>query len=180
VPIYLEVINRFPEYVLTGVGMGNFYGSWGKNTKFHINEDITGVHNCLAQVTIFWGIIGLACYVFLIWRGFRSVRTCARRRGTFGLAIVGLSAAALMWSMFIHELERKEFSIVLGLLIAADRSDPVRKRNLVKQGRIKIIFNTPQRSKGLRSLQELRCSSVLKNNELGFSWMTREHLLKNG
>jgi hypothetical protein len=119
VPIYKEVIERFPEYILTGVGMGNFSGDWGKQTKFNMGKFISGAHNCLVQVTINWGLIGLIAFLGLMWQAYK----CIPRRGStdpLQFCILGLAVAASVWSMVIHNLEGKEFSIALGLLIAAD------------------------------------------------------------
>ena len=114
VPIYKEVIERFPEYILTGVGMGHFYGDWGRRTEFNMGGGlISGVHNCPAQVAINWGLLGLIAFLRLIWQAYK----CIPRRGStdpLRLCILGLAVAAVVWLMVIHNLEGKEFSIVLG------------------------------------------------------------------
>jgi hypothetical protein len=117
-PIYLEVIERIPEYILTGVGMGNFYSEWGKQTKFG-GKTVGGVHNCVAQVTINWGLIGLIVFLRLIWQAYQ----CFPRRGgtdSLRLSLLAISVATLAATMFSHNLEDKIFSVALGFLAAAD------------------------------------------------------------
>lgn len=120
--IYKEIINKFPEYIMTGVGSGNFYGDWGRQTQFYLRgREVTGVHNCAAQVAINWGVLGLVLFLLILRLAYKRLQ---KREYTdaIRLSILGLAASALVWSMFIHELQRKEFSIALGFLIASDRA----------------------------------------------------------
>ena len=68
-----------------------------------------------AQVTLYWGLLGLLAFLALIWQAYR----CLPRRyraDPLGLCLLGLAIVLMVKSFFSHNLERKELSIVLGLL----------------------------------------------------------------
>ncbi len=118
--VYAAVVKRIPEYVLFGVGMGRFYNEWGKQNEFRTpGGAVVGSHNCLAQVTINWGLIGLATFLMFIWRAYRCI---PHRWGKdrLHLCLLGLAVSVMGWSMLMHDLQAKEFSLALGLLIATD------------------------------------------------------------
>lgn len=119
--VYQAAIDHFPEYVLTGVGAGNFYSSWGRRSQFSkMNGGVVGSHNCLVQVTLYWGILGLTAFLLIYWFAYRCVPRFCKREAT-ALAVAGLGISVLLYSMVIHNLYAKEFSIVLGLLAGAHR-----------------------------------------------------------
>jgi hypothetical protein len=119
--VYQAAIDHFPEYVLTGVGAGNFYSSWGRRSQFSkMNGRVVGSHNCLVQVTLYWGILGLTAFLLIYWRAYRCVPRFCKREAT-ALAVAGLGISVLLYSMVIHNLYAKEFSIALGLLAGAHR-----------------------------------------------------------
>ncbi len=118
--IYTAALKHLPEYALTGVGMGHFYGDWGHGTEFeNMWGNVSGTHNCFAQVMICWGVGGLLTFSLIIWNAYRSL---PRRRGQdpLLLCLLGISVSAAVFLMFTHEIELKQFSAVLGLLAAAD------------------------------------------------------------
>jgi hypothetical protein len=119
--VYQAAIDHFPEYVLTGVGAGNFYSSWGRRSQFSkTNGGVVGTHNCLVQVTLYWGILGLTAFLLIYWRAYRCVPRFCKREAT-ALAVAGLGISVLLYSMVIHNLYAKEFSIALGVLAGAHR-----------------------------------------------------------
>lgn len=119
--VYAAVLTHFPEYFITGVGMGNFYGAWGRGSEFGNRYGIVaGTHNCFCQVTICWGVGGLVTFLFIIWNVYRSFPRRGDDRDALLLCLLGVSVSAAVFLMFTHEIELKPFSAVLGLLAASD------------------------------------------------------------
>lgn len=117
--VYKTAIDHLPEYVFTGVGAGNFWSSWGRGTAFADHKGrVSGSHNGLLQVTLYWGVLGLMALLLIYWRAYRCVpRFC--KRETAALGLVGIGVSLLLFSMVIHNLYAKEFSLGLGLLAGA-------------------------------------------------------------
>jgi O-antigen ligase len=112
---YGTAVKYFPEYVLTGFGISPLYDKASSTTKvWYLSE----THNIFLQVTVFWGLFGLLALLTLVWQAYQCL---PRRSGAepLGLCLRGLGASLLVYSLFVHNLEDKEFSIVLGLLAGA-------------------------------------------------------------
>jgi len=118
-PVYGAVIHHFPDYIWTGVGIGNFYKNWGKKSQFAKFGGVSGPHNCYAQAAINWGILSLLALIGVIWRAYKRFpkNDC---KDSIYLSLVGLSVGAIVWSMTTQCIEGKEFSVILGFLAAAD------------------------------------------------------------
>lgn len=118
--VYTAVLESLPEYVITGVGAGNFRKSWASRHGFGKGRDLLGAHNSFAQVTIYWGILGLLGVLAIIWQAYRwfpiSCRTSALK-----LALLGTSVSLLLYMMVMDNLYAKEFSLGLGLLVGANQ-----------------------------------------------------------
>jgi hypothetical protein len=120
--VYTAAIEHLSEYVITGVGSGNFWTSWGFNSRFasgssgHLN--LLAAHNLFVQVTIFWGLPALLALIVLVWQGYRCL---PKHCGTdpLSLCMLGIAVAVLVLSMFISELYSKDFSLALGGLVGA-------------------------------------------------------------
>ena len=130
--VYNAVIENLPEYVLTGVGVNHFYGDWGMRTGFRIGRraGVKGTHNIFAQVTVYWGLLALLALLVLVWQAYR----CLPQRYSaepLGLCLLGIAVSLMVYSMFMHNLEHKEFSITLGLLVGA--SHWIRPRGIVRR-----------------------------------------------
>jgi len=111
--------DHLPEYVLTGVGAGNFYKDWGRKTELaNQSGRVSGVHNCFLQVTMYWGILGLAALLHIYWQGYWCIPQHSRREPS-SLSLLGIGASLLLYSMVIHNVYAKEFSVGLGLLAGA-------------------------------------------------------------
>ena len=113
--IYTAVVDTFPEYVLTGVGAGNFWGSWAFARGF-----IAGAHNVFAQVTINWGLVGLLALLMVIWQAYRCLPKQCENDG-LALCLFGIAIALLLRGQFIHDFYAKEFALGLGVLVGARR-----------------------------------------------------------
>jgi hypothetical protein len=117
--VYQAAMDHLPEYIVTGVGSGNFWSSWGAKTEFKgMNSRVSGSHNSLFQVTLYWGIGGLLTYLLVFWQAYR----CLPRRGVHdvtALCLIGISVSLLLYAQVIHNLYAKEFCLGLGLLAGA-------------------------------------------------------------
>jgi hypothetical protein len=123
--VYSAVIEHFPEYFITGVGVGNFWGEWGMRsafaerliTKRGIDFTVIGAHNGLAQITIYWGLAGLFALIMLIWQAYRCL---PRGRGPDGLSlcVLGMAVSSFLAMMAAGDIYSKLFSLVLGMVVA--------------------------------------------------------------
>jgi len=128
--LFKATIENLPEYVLTGVGVNHYYGDWGERAGF----TGSGTHNIFAQVTVYWGLLGLLALLVLVWQAYR----CLPRRYSaepLGPCLLGVAVSLMVYSMFMHGLEHKEFSITLGLLVGA--SHWIRPRGIVRRSVVK-------------------------------------------
>jgi hypothetical protein len=120
--IYLLAIEHFPEYFITGLGEGNFWGPWGlknwmKKKYLGRRAVVIGPHSCFIAVTIYWGIAGLLAYLAMVYQAYRCFPNKCRR-DALSLCLLGLSLMLLMFMMNGHGMASKEFSLGLGLLVS--------------------------------------------------------------
>jgi hypothetical protein len=84
-----------------------------------------GAHNAFFQVTIWWGVTGLAALCYAIWRLARLVPPL-RSTDPYEIALVALSLTLFLRLFVTHVIYAKSFSIGIGLLVArrlAQRSE---------------------------------------------------------
>lgn len=113
--VYNSAIEHFPEYAISGVGVGNFWES--REIRKRLASGV-GLHNCFLQVTVYWGLLGLLTLIAVVWQVWRIVPTRARN-DELALCLVGISMTLLCLLMVIHNLYSKQFSLGLGLLVGA-------------------------------------------------------------
>jgi O-Antigen ligase len=121
--IYKAAIDHLPEYVLTGVGAGNFQGPWGMRTDFYLGRGRTvvhGAHNTFIQVTIFWGVAGLLAFILVIYLAYCCLPT-GGGKDVLVLCLYGIGVSVLLQMMSGHGLANKEYSLVLGMLVGGQR-----------------------------------------------------------
>ncbi len=119
--VYGAALDRLPEYVLTGIGAGNFWSHWGRRTELaSASGRVSGTHNCFLQVTMYWGIVGLITLLAIFWQASHCLPRNANREPA-ALALVGISVSILLFSMVSHNIYAKEFTLALGLLVGAHR-----------------------------------------------------------
>jgi O-Antigen ligase len=116
--LYKAAIDNLPDYVLTGVGAGNFKGPWGQRTDFYKekNRTVYGAHNAFIQVTINWGLAGLLVLILVVYLAY----CCLPRGGgkdVLVLCLYGIAVALLLRLIVTHGLADKEYSLGLGLLV---------------------------------------------------------------
>jgi hypothetical protein len=110
VALYVLALRYLPEYVLTGVGVGNspnVLGEWS-----------TWVHNSFLQVTIHLGILGLLAFITVIWLAYKCVPKESGKDG-LALALIGVALSLFLLLFFTHNYNEKHFSLGLGMLVAA-------------------------------------------------------------
>lgn len=116
--VYTAAVEHFPEYMLTGVGVGNFWGVWGMHSKFASGHGVLGAHNVFIQVIIYWGLIGIGAFLAVIWQAYRCLpKQCGN--DTEALCLPGIAISLLLLMLVMHNLYAKEFSLGLGLLVGA-------------------------------------------------------------
>jgi hypothetical protein len=118
--VFSAIIEHFPEYALTGVGISDFYGRWGQRTGFvkYDGFSVSGAHNIFAQVTVLWGISGLLALLAMVWLTYRYF---PKRCGPdpLRLCLLGIAITVLLELLVTHVIAGKEFSIGLGMIVGA-------------------------------------------------------------
>jgi hypothetical protein len=115
--IYKAVYDNLSEYIMLGVGSGNFWSVWGRRAGFFYRKGITGAHNSFAAVTIYWGIIALFLMLLIIWLARRSIPRFAGR-SPLSTAVVGTSLGVLVVLCVSHTVYDKIFGIALAMATA--------------------------------------------------------------
>ncbi|MDF0677233.1 MAG: O-antigen ligase family protein [Nitrospira sp.] len=113
-------INRLPEYIVAGVGSGNFWKKWGFEKGFYKEStgSVYGAHNALLQVAIYWGILGLSTFLLIMWSVYRSIPfQCGRDE--LSLALFGIIVALGLWLLESHTFYDKWLAFGIGMLVGA-------------------------------------------------------------
>jgi len=110
--VWADALHRLPDYVMTGVGHGNFWTRWSASTGVHV------AHNCFLQITIYWGVVGLLALLTVVWQASRCIpRGCGS--DALGLCLLGIAVCLLLRMLVSHNFADKDFSLGLGMLVAA-------------------------------------------------------------
>ena len=116
--VYTAAVRHLPEYVLTGVGVGNFWGPWGMHSAYAGKTYVVGAHNCFIQATIYWGLAGLLALIVLVCQAYRCLpKGCGQ--DVLALCLYGIAVSLLFLSFVMHNLNTKEFSLGLGMLVGS-------------------------------------------------------------
>jgi O-antigen ligase len=121
VRLYATAIEQFPKYALIGIGAGNYYESWGVAHGFYSSRPetgVTGAHNAFFQATINWGIVGLLLLGIVMWKAFQCLSS-KRGPDILRICLIGVAVPSIVMLSTRHSLFDKEYSLVLGLLVAA-------------------------------------------------------------
>jgi hypothetical protein len=111
--VYTAAITNIPNYLVTGVGAGNYYKSWGYSHGF----GTVGAHNIFLQLTIFWGLLALLTLLVLIWQVYRCLpKGCGNDALT--LCLPGIGVSLLLMMMVSQVFYDKWYSLGLGLFVA--------------------------------------------------------------
>lgn len=116
--LYTNALNRLPDYILSGVGAGNYWGDWGTKMGFAPRAHVKGAHNTFIQIAIYWGIFGLFAYLLILWFVYRAIPSrCGRDE--LAVAMVGLMVSLSTLLLQSHNFSDKPFALGMGLLIGA-------------------------------------------------------------
>ncbi len=120
--LYATSLDRLPEYIVAGVGAGNFFEKWGLEKGYARQRGgITvakGVHNSLLAITIYWGVLGLLLFLWIIWHVYRSIPLrCGRDE--LSLALLGLVVSIGLYLLQVHGFYEKPSAFAVGMLVGA-------------------------------------------------------------
>ncbi len=120
--LYATAFDRLPEYIVTGVGAGNFFGKWGLEKGFaRSHQGVTiahGVHNTFLAITIYWGILGVLMFLWIMWHVYRSIPSrCGYDE--LSLALLGISVAIGLFLFQTHGFYDKPFAFSIGMVVGA-------------------------------------------------------------
>lgn len=116
--LYTNAVNRLPEYIVAGVGVGNYWGDWGFKNGFGVRDHVIGAHNTFIQITIYWGLLGLLAYLVILWCVYRAIPLrCGRDE--LAVALVGVIVSVGMLLFQSHNFYDKPFALGIGLLVGA-------------------------------------------------------------
>ena len=118
--LYTTLLNRLPEYVVAGVGAGNFHTKWGSEHGFvkHLGGGASGAHNSFLQITLYWGSLGLLTFLWILWCVYRSI-PLQSGRDELSLGLLGIIASLGLWLFVMHGFYNKQYAFGLGLLVGA-------------------------------------------------------------
>lgn len=118
--VYSTALENVPDYLFTGVGAGNFWSTWGLKTAFAHRGRVSGSHNCFLQVTLYWGIFGLLALLLIFWQAYRCIPYFSSSDAS-SLSLIGIAVTLALYTMVIHSVYAKEFSLGLGMLVGGQR-----------------------------------------------------------
>jgi hypothetical protein len=120
--LYTAAFDQLPEYIVAGVGAGNYFNQWGAEKGFGKEFNgvwlVYGVHNSFLQITIFWGLLGLLMFLLIIWCIYRTIPLrCGRDE--LSLALLGILVTAGLALLQGHGFYSKSYALVIGLLVGS-------------------------------------------------------------
>jgi len=120
--LYTTALDRLPEYIVAGVGAGNYFEKWGAEKGFAKHRGgvtVTyGVHNSFLAIAIYWGVLGLSLFLWIIWCVYRSIPLrCGRDE--LSLALLGIIVAIWLYLFQIHGFYDKPFAFAVGMVVGA-------------------------------------------------------------
>lgn len=118
--LYTTALNRLPEYIVSGVGSGNYHKAWGGQKGFAKGGVVYGAHNSFLQITIFWGSLGLSMFLWIFWCVYRSI-PLRSGRDELSLGLLGIIASLGLWLFVMHIFHAKQYAFGLGLLVGASQ-----------------------------------------------------------
>jgi hypothetical protein len=119
--VYLAVLRNIDQYVLTGVGSGNYWNGWAVKsgiTNRYTTDVAMAAHNAFFQVWIYWGLPALLGFIYLMRVYFKALDTNIigdRRKACIYIFMMIIP----MIFIFYHSFYHKSFSIGIGLLLSA-------------------------------------------------------------
>jgi O-antigen ligase len=119
--VYLAVLRNIDQYILTGVGSGNYWHGWAVKagiTNRYTTDVAMAAHNAFFQVWIYWGIPALIGFLYLMRVYAKAIDTRIigdRRKACIYIFMMIIP----MIFIFYHSFYHKSFSIGIGMLLSA-------------------------------------------------------------
>jgi len=112
-------IDHFPEYALSGVGSGNYWGLWGRLSGFGGTHGVLCAHNYFIQVWVYWGILAFLCVLLICWMARKYL---PRNVGSDELK---LGVKSMLFLLFVYMftasvIRDKSFAIGIGILVGSN------------------------------------------------------------
>ena len=116
VRLYNAALAHLPEYWLVGVGVGNFWGPWGKRSQYQRGRGVLGAHNYFIQSTIYWGLPGLLSLISIVYYAYKCL---PKKYGDnpLSLAVFGITVPLFLFMWTSNSFYAKNFSLVFGILV---------------------------------------------------------------
>ena len=118
VALYRIALQSLPEYLISGVGAGNFANKWGFENGFGAGDHVFSLHNTFLQLMVYWGLTGLLPFIAMIWQAYRCFpQRCAT--DVLALCLLGIAVSLFAMMFFNNEFYSKGLSLGLGMLVAS-------------------------------------------------------------
>jgi hypothetical protein len=126
--LYTLAMDRLPEYIMAGVGAGNFYNKWAVEKGFSrtiidgrsTTREPLPAHNALVQLTIYWGILALSTFLMIMWCVYRQIPfQCGRDE--LSLALLGIIVSLGTHLLYGTDFSDKAQAFGVGMLVGARR-----------------------------------------------------------
>ncbi len=125
--LYTNILNEIDEVFWTGVGEGNYFGSWGENSslskttysdeKGYSTTRMSATHDSLAQILFYWGIFPVIIYVFINIQLYNMLLKGKRDSDIFRNSALILYLTSIMMILFLSNFGYKEFTLTYGLIL---------------------------------------------------------------
>jgi O-Antigen ligase len=116
VRLYDAALAHLPEYWLVGVGVGNFWGPWGKQSQYQRNGRVLGTHNYFIQIMIYSGLPGLLSLISILYYAYKCL---PKKYGAspLSLAVFGITVPLFLFMWVCSSFYAKNFSLGFGILV---------------------------------------------------------------
>jgi O-antigen ligase len=134
--VYIAVLKNIDQYVLTGVGSGNYWNGWAVKagiTNRYTTDVAMAAHNAFFQLWIYWGLPALLGFLYLMYIFKKALVTDIRGDRRKSCLYVFIMIIPLIF-IFYHSFYHKSFSIGVGMLLSArfwNLFDTSSNRNIV-------------------------------------------------
>lgn len=119
--VYAAVFHTLDQYVLTGVGAGNYWHGWAVDsgiTNRFSTDTAMAAHNAYFQLWIYWGLPGILGFFGLIYT-YQSALNRNLEGDWRKTALYIFIMMIPMIFLFYHSFYHKSFSIGVGMLLGA-------------------------------------------------------------
>jgi hypothetical protein len=121
--LYRATFKHLHEFVITGVGAGNYWGPWGMQSAFaqrhpKAGMQVSSTHNVFISMAIYWGIAGLFGVVAVFVLVYRYLPR-GHSVDDLRLCLLGLTASVVLVTLVVSDFYAKDFSLGFGMLVGA-------------------------------------------------------------